>query len=175
MKRLLIGVGAIVVLVGLAAVIGAFLPRNHVASSSIRLNQPPDSVWAVIRDFGALPSWWKDVKQSVRQPDQGGLERWDQQTGMGPMSLEITESQPPTRLVTRIVSPPGAAFGGTWTYEIAPADGGSHLTITEVGWVANPLFRFLAHTIFGVHGTIDGYLKGLGTRFGETVEPEHVR
>lgn len=94
---------------------------------------------------------------------------------MGSMPLEIAESQPPARLVTRIASPPGAAFGGTWTYEVRAADGGSRLTITEDGWVANPLFRFMAHTIFGVHGTMDGYLKALGTRFGETVEPEHVK
>ncbi len=175
MKWVLVGIGAIIVLVGLVAGFGALLPRTHVASSRIMLKQPPDSVWAVIRDLGAVPSWWRDVKRSVRLPDEGGRERWQQQTGMGPMPLEITESQPPSRLVTRIMSPPGASFGGTWTYEIAAADGRSRLTITEEGWVANPIFRFLAYKVFGVHGTMDGCLKALGTRFGETVEPEHVR
>lgn len=132
------------------------------ASSSIALNQAPDSVWAVIGNLGDVPSWWSEVKQSARLPDEAGRERWEHQTGMGPMPLEITEEQPPSRLVTRIASPPEAAFGGTWTYEIAPADGGSRVTITEDGWVANPLFRFLSRTVFGVHGTMDGYLKALG-------------
>ncbi len=175
MKWVFIGIGVLVGVVGLAALIGASLPRNHVASSAITLKQPPDSVWAVIRDLGSVPSWWSDVKQSVRLPDQDGRERWEQQAGMGPMRLEIAESQPPARLVTRIVTPPGAAFGGTWTYEIAPAAGGSRMTVTEDGWVANPLFRFMARTIFSMHGTMDGYLRALGERFGESVRPEHVR
>lgn len=176
MKWVLISVGAIIVVVGLVAAWGALLPRAHVASSAITLKQPPDSVWTVIRDLGSVPSWWRDVKQSVRLPDEGGKERWEQQTGMGPMRLEIVESQPPARLVTRIVTEPGAAdYGGTWTYDIAAADGGSTVTITEDGWVANPIFRFLSYKVFGVHGTMDGCLKALGTRFGETVEPEPVR
>lgn len=175
MKWLLRVLGAIVAVVALAALVGAFLPRNHMASSTIALRQPQDSVWAVIRDLGAVPSWWSDVKRSDRLPDQDGRERWEQQTGMGPLPLEITEAQPPSRLVTRIASPPGAPFGGTWTYEIAAADGGSRVTVTEDGWVANPIFRFLSHVIFGVHGTMDGYLRALGKRFGEAVEPQHVK
>lgn len=174
MKWLLVGIGAIIVLVGLLAIYGALLPRTHVASSSIVLKQPPDSVWPVIRDLGALPSWWRDVKRSVRLPDEGGKERWEQQTGMGPMSLEIAESLPPVRLVTRIIPRPGAAdFGGTWTYEIAVAGGGSRITITEEGWVANPLFRFMSYKVFGLYGTMDGCLKALGSRFGESVQPAH--
>jgi len=88
------------------------------------------------------------------------------------------ESWPPARqsgLEDESKAPPDAAFGGTWTYEVAAVDGGSQVTITEDGWVANPLFRFLSHTVFGVHGTMDGYLKALGKRFGEAVTPEHVR
>lgn len=176
MKWVLIVLGGVVALVILVALIGAFLPRGHVASSRIRLRQPPDSVWAVIRDLGGTSAWWGDVKQATRLPDQDGRERWRQTMGNGfAMPVEITESRPPSRLVTRIVSPPGAAFGGTWTYEIAPADGGSQVTVTEDGWVANPIFRFMSHVVFGVHGTMDGYLKALGKRFGETVEPQHVR
>lgn len=175
MKWLLRVLGAIVAVVVLAALVGAFLPRNHVASSTVALRQPQDSVWAVIRDLGSAPSWWSEVKRSVRLPDEGGRERWEQQTGMGPMPLEITESLPPVRLVTRIATPPGAAYGGTWTYKIAPANGGSRVTITEDGWVANPIFRLMSRTIFGVYRTMDSYLSALGTRFGETVEPEHVR
>lgn len=175
MKWALIALGSIVAVVALAALIGAFLPRSHVASSAITLRQPPDSVWAVVRDLGAVPSWWSDVKRSTRLPDQEGRERWEQETGMGPMPLEIMASEPPSRLVTRIASPEGASFGGTWTYEIAAADGGSRLTITEDGWVANPLFRFMANTVFGLYGTMDSYLKAIGERFGETVEPRHVK
>ena len=176
MKWILISVGAIIVVVGVIAAWGAMLPRAHVASSAITVRQPPDSVWAVVRDLGSVPTWWRDVKQSVRLPDEGGKERWEQQTGMGPMRLEVAESQPPARLVTRIVTEPGDAdFGGTWTYMIVRANGGSRVIITEDGWVANPIFRFLSYQVFGVHGTLDACLTALGVRFGQTVVPEHLQ
>lgn len=176
MKWVLIILGAIIAIVGLVAIIGALLPRNHVASSTITLRRPADSVWAVVRDLAGAPSWWADVKKSVRLPDQDGRERWQQTMGNGfDVPLEVMESRPPSRLVTRIASPPGAVFGGTWTYEIAAAAGASRITVTEDGWVANPIFRFMSHVVFGVHGTQDGYLKALGKRFGEAVEPQHVR
>jgi uncharacterized membrane protein len=172
----LIGIGGLLALVIIATAVGAMLPRDHVASSTIALRQPQDSVWRVVRDFAGLPSWWKDLTTSVRLPDADGRERWRQESTMGPMALEIVEDQPPSRLVTRILPPENAAsFGGTWTYEVAAADGQAQVTVTEQGWVANPLLRFVARTMFGPHTTMDSYLKALGGRFGEAVEPVHLR
>jgi hypothetical protein len=167
-------VGAVVLVIGIATGVGLMLPRSHVATSGITVGQPPDSVWAVIRDLSMIPSWWKDVTGSVRLPDAEGRERWRQDTRMGPMTLEITESRPPQRMVTRIVTAPGADYGGTWTYQITAMNGGSRLTITEEGWVANPFFRFVSYVFFGVHGTMDDCLEALGSRFGQRVRPEHI-
>ena len=176
MKWVLIVLAAVVGLVILVAAIGSFLPRNHVASSSLTLHQPPDSVWRVIRNLGGVPQWFAEIKTSERLPDAGGVERWQQTVSSNfVMPLEVAESQPPSRLVTRIASPPDAAFGGRWIYEIAPADGGSRITITEDGWVANPIFRVMTYAFFGVHGTLDKYLRALGKKFGEEVDPVHVR
>jgi len=60
--------------------------------------------------------------------------------------------------VTQIESPPGAPFGGKWTYEIALVEGGSRVSVTEQGWIANPIFRFMSRVVFGYYGTLDGYL-----------------
>jgi uncharacterized protein YndB with AHSA1/START domain len=172
----LIGIGALIALMVIATAVGAMLPRDHVASSTIALRQPQDSVWRVVRDFAGLPSWWKELTASVRQPEVEGRERWQQQYTTGPMVLEIVEDQPPQRLVTRIVPSQGAAsYGGTWTYEVAAANGRSRVTVTEEGWVANPLLRFVARTMFGPHTTMDSYLKALGGRFGEAVDPVHLQ
>jgi uncharacterized membrane protein len=172
----LIAVGGVVALVAAAAGIGVLLPRDHVASSTITLQQPADSVWRVVRDFAGMPFWWKDVTGMVRLPDAQGRERWRQESTMGPMSLEISEDRPPQRLATRILpSEHAASYGGTWTYEVAAADGGSRVTVTEEGWVANPLLRFVARTMLGPHTTMDSYLKALARRFGEAVEPVHLR
>ena len=176
MKWVLIVVVGLIVLVGVVTLIGALLPREHVATSTVTLRQPPDSVWKVIRDLAGVTAWWPDVKQADRVSDQGGREVYRQTLKNGyAMPLVVTESQAPSRLVTRIDSPAGAPFGGTWAYEIAPEDGGkaSRVSITEDGWIANPMFRFMARVIFGYYGTLDSYLKGLGRKFGEVVTPAH--
>ncbi|HEU5217629.1 MAG TPA: hypothetical protein VFU23_03170, partial [Gemmatimonadales bacterium] len=65
-------------------------------------------------------------------------------------------------------------FGGVWTYQIAPVPGGATVTVTEDGYVNNPLFRTMMK-VMGVHKTIDGYLTALGKKLGENLTPEHLR
>ena len=130
-------------------------------------------MWATVRDVGGVPRWWPEVKTSTRVPHPAGREVWHQEVGGFTMSFEVTEDAPPLRLVTTIVAPPGSAFGGTWTYELAAADGGTRVTVTEAGWIGNPVFRVMGH-LGGLHRTMDDYLTALGARFGEAVTPEHV-
>jgi hypothetical protein len=174
MKWVLIVLGVLAGLVLLMAVVGSLVPREHVAGSAVTLRQPAESVWQVIRDLGSVPSWWPEMKHSERVSSPGAAEHWRQEMGGFKMALVIETDEPPRRLVTRIDAPPGAAFGGTWTYEIAPTPEGSRVTVTERGWVANPIFRFLSRFIFGYYGTQEGYLRALGRKFGETVTPARV-
>jgi len=174
MKWLIVGVAVIVALVALMAIVGALLPRDHRATSTITLHQPPDSVWTVVRDLGGIPAWWHEARESVRLPDKDGHEAWRQKVGGFDMPLVVLESQPPRRLVTKIDSPAGAAFGGTWTYELTPDGDGTRISVTEAGWIANPIFRFMSRFLFGYYGSLDGYLKALGKRYGETVTPAHT-
>lgn len=174
LKWVLTGVAVLVGLVAIVAVVGVLLPREHSATSSIVLGQPPDSVWPVVRDVGLLADWWPDVDRVERVEDPAGREVWRQHLRVGvPMAIVVTEDVPPTRFVTEIDAPDGAPFGGSWTYEVHAADGGTRVTITEDGWIANPFFRFMANLVFGVHGTMDSYLEALGHRFNEDVQPVH--
>ena len=176
MKWVLIILGGIIALVALVALIGAFVPREHRATSTITLQQPPDSVWRVVRDLGGVPAWWPEIKESVRQPDKDGREVWRQKMSGWDVPLIVIESAPARRLVTQIDTSAGGAFGGTWTYELTPDSGdgrGTKISVTEAGWIGNPIFRTLSRFVFGYYGSLDGYLKALGKRFGETVEPAH--
>jgi hypothetical protein len=74
--------------------------------------------------------------------------------------VDVLESTPPSRLVTR-VKESEKNFGGTWTIAIAPVEGGSTLTITEDGWVANPVFRFISRYIIGQTATMDALIKNV--------------
>jgi uncharacterized protein YndB with AHSA1/START domain len=169
--------GILIAVLGLAAlvtIVGAFMPRDHVATSEVTLRQPPDSVWLVLRDFGAMPSWWSEMKSSSRVEGASG-ERWKQDVGGFPMELDVLEATAPARMVTRVVEEKGAPFGGTWTYNIIPAtSGGTTVRITEAGWIGPPPFRVMGR-LFGLHATIDGLLVALGQRFGETVTPVHTQ
>ena len=173
MKWALIILGGIAGLVGLMAVIGAFVPREHRATSTITLHQPPDSVWKVVRDLGGITAWWPEIKESVRQPDRDGQEVWRQKMSGFDVPLIVIESAPPRRLVTQIDTSAGGGFGGSWTYELALDSAGTRVIVTEAGWIGNPIFRFLSRFIFGYYGSLDGYLTALGKRFGEQVRPVH--
>jgi len=171
MKWVLIVLGAVLALVALMVLIGAFVPREHRATSTVTLRQAPDSVWKVVRDLGGVPAWWPKIKESVRQPDKNGQEVWRQKMSGWDVPLIVIESTPGRRLVTQIDTSAGGAFGGTWTYELVPDSGGTKISVTEAGWIGNPIFRFLSRFVFGYYGTLDGYLKALGKHFGEDVQP----
>lgn len=167
--RILIGLA---VLVALVFAIGLVLPRTHRATSRVTLHKSPAEVWAVVRDLGALQGTWSELKSARRLPDENGKEVWEQNAGGFAMRLIVESAEPPSRLVTRIDAPPDAAFGGTWTYQLAPGGGGTAVSVTEDGYVGNPLFRVMMR-VMGTHRTADGYLTALGKKLGEAVSPEH--
>ena len=173
MRWVLIVTGSLIGLVLLVAAVGLALPRNHRATSRIRLPQPPDSVWAAIRDIGQVASWWPEVKRVERLEDTAGKERWRESlSGDMALVLRIAEESAPTRLRT-VIEDTGAPFGGEWIYRIAPEGAGSVLEVTEEGWVSNPVFRVVSRLV-GYHRTMDSYLAALARRFGAASRPEHV-
>jgi uncharacterized protein YndB with AHSA1/START domain len=159
--------------VALAAVVGLFLSREHRASRTLRLAKAtPEQVWAVITDHARDPEWRGDVKATTRLADQDGHAVWKDEFRNGEaMSYATLEAVAPTRLVRRIVDS-GGPFGGTWTYELRAEGAGCRLTITEDGWVSNPIFRTIGKLFIGHHATLEAYLKDLARRLGETAAPE---
>jgi uncharacterized protein YndB with AHSA1/START domain len=165
MKWVLIGL-AVVAAVGLIlAAIGWSLPAAHTARRQQTLAAPPDDVWRVITDVDAFPSWRTEVRRVERLSDRDGRMVWVEEGSSGRLTLAVERSEPPRLLVLRIADP-GLPFGGAWTYEIAPADRGSLLTITENGEVYNPIFRFMSRFIFGHEATIAAYMSAIERRLG---------
>jgi uncharacterized protein YndB with AHSA1/START domain len=173
MKALVIVVAVIVALILLMALIGALVSRDHRATSTVTLRQPADTIWRVVRDLGGVPAWFAAMQQSTRLPDRDGHEVWRQKMSGFDVPIIVIESIPQRRLVTQIDPAAGGAFGGTWTYELTPDASGTRVSVTEAGWIKNPLFRFLSRFVFGYYGSLDKYLAALGRRFGETVQPNH--
>jgi uncharacterized protein YndB with AHSA1/START domain len=169
MKWTLVVVGGLVAVVLLVVVIGAMLPRDHVASTSAVVAAPPQAVWNVVSDPASAASW-RDV-QRVEMLSTGGATRWREFSKHGAITMEQMEALAPSRFVTRIADT-DLGFGGTWTIALAPEGTGTRVTIREDGFVSNPLFRFMSRFVFGHYGTQEAYLRALGRKFGHDVNIE---
>jgi len=170
-------VGSLIAIVALVAIIGAFLPKGHVATRAARFRQSPDAVWQAITGYEDFSKWRPGVQSVKRLPEMNGHAAWSEQIGIGwsaeEIPYEIVESVAPAggapgRLVVRIADP-RLPYGGGWTYELSAVDGGTLLRVTERGEVYNPIFRFVSRFIMGHTKSLEDYLNALGKKFGETV------
>lgn len=159
MKWLIYGGLAVVIIPAIVVLIGAALPKEHVASRRMALKASPNDVFAVI----AGPSDWRGVKYELLADNPL---KWRETDSNGVITYERVETVVPTRIVNRIADPK-LPFGGSWTYEIAPNGSGTDLTITENGEVYNPLFRFVSRFIMGHTATIEKYQRDLAGRLKE--------
>jgi uncharacterized protein YndB with AHSA1/START domain len=158
--------------VTLVVVTGALLPRKHHATRRVEFHQPREAVWQAITDYEKFPEWRPTVKRVEPLPASGGKPAWRETDSHGQvLPMEVIDWTPPARMAVRIADP-NLPFGGTWTNENEPIQGGSALRITEDGEIYNPIFRFMARFVFGYTATKDDNLKALGARFGETVQVE---
>ena len=143
MRWMLFVAAGLAAVVALVAIVGAMLPRDHVATRTLATRHTPEELWALITD----PAFARDA------------------TGED-VPVETVESVPPNRLVSRIADP-NLPFGGTWTYTIAKTPTGATLTIAEAGYVSNVIFRFVSRFVIGHHATMDKFLKAVASRLKE--------
>ena len=159
-------VGIPIGLVLIMTIVGAFLPKSHCATRSLRLNVSADRVWELVSDAPRWPTWNSNCKSLEVLPDRDGLRVWKFGDGRHAMTFLVEEFTPPRRMVTRI-SDQNLPFGGTWTYEIIPRDTGCEVRLTENGEIHPPPFRFIARFFIGYTATIDGFLSALAKHLGE--------
>ena len=158
MKWLIYGGLAVVIIPAMVVLIGAALPKEHVASRKILLRAAPNDVFALI----AGPSDWRGLKYELLT--ESPL-KWRETDSSGDaITYERVETIAGARIVNRIADPK-LPFGGSWTYQIEPIGSGTELTITENGEVYNPLFRFVSRFIMGHTATIEKYQRDLVAHF----------
>lgn len=174
MRWIAYGLAGLVLLVLLVVVIGALLPRDHVAAVVARIAAPPDAVWAVVSDPAAFPTWRTDVQRVELLPPTPTGAAWREHAGGDAIAYAVEVSEPPRRLVTRITDA-GLPFGGAWEWRIAPdGDGASRVTIVERGAVYNPIFRFVSRFVMGHTATMTAQLRALGRKFGAEATPREI-
>lgn len=165
MKIALFIVLGLVALLGLATLVcylaGSSMPREHRSRIAVTLRASRATVWAAITDYAAMPSWWPAVKAVRLEKLPNGTElTWNTDAHKQEIPFRTGESRTNEKLV-RIIAKDGLPFGGTWTYELADAPGGTQLTLTEDGFVNPPIFRAMAKWFFGLDTTQRDYLAHL--------------
>ena len=151
----------------IALVVGGLAtPREHVVSRTTTLRAQPDRVRQLIRDVAAYDKWRDDlIEVEIVDPHEPGL-RWREISTGGSVLFGMTEDEPPTRFAAEVLDE-DIPWGGAWTWELEPSDEGTRLTITERGFVGNPIFRFIGTHFIGFTGSIDKFINAVARQLGE--------
>lgn len=150
---------------------GMFLPAAHSVTCRLHLKRPIQDVWDAIT--ANEQPWRKDLISRERGPDQDGKPVWIESSGRFRIPLRYDEVEPPTRLVT-VIADPKVPFQGRWIYRLESDNGGTSITLTEEGIIANPFMR-AAMAMAKNSATIVAYLSYLAAHFGEPAAIETVR
>lgn len=162
-----IALGTFLVL-GAVVGIGLLLDEKHTATRETVLAAAPQAVWASITDFSNAPSLRPGLSRVDVLPPVNGLPAWREVERSGKaISYAVTESQPPSRLVVRLIGD-DQPFAGVWTYELTPAGSGTRLRLTENGEIYHPVFRFVFHLFLNQAATIEQYLGALEAKHGKS-------
>jgi len=165
LKRIAIVVGILaVIFIGVPLVVGSFMPREHVGKGEAVINAPIGEVWKTASDYEAMPSWWRERRAIKRIADEDGRPRFEEKSDRMSLDYVFQEVQEPKRLVVALKDSSGY-FGGTWTYELAPVDNKTRVTITEQGWTNPAFFRFMM-AVFGADATIKSCLAAMQKKHG---------
>ena len=138
---------------------GSFLPREHGIRRSRELAYSPGVIWALIASPHELPRWRRGIVSVTQLPNREGKPMYREDADYGKINYVIELVEEPKRFRTRVVDNP--AFGGTRMLELEPMPGGCRITITDQGWIENPMTRFLTHHIYGYDLSLEGYFEDL--------------
>jgi uncharacterized protein YndB with AHSA1/START domain len=154
MKILLFSILGLVVLLVVVVIIlftaGVQMPREHRSVVTVHLSAPRAAVWKAITDYAAMPQWWPALRSiRVEKLPDGTELTWNTDAHGHDIPFRTQESRVNEKLV-RVIAKDDLPFGGTWTYELADANGGTQLTLTEDGIIRPPIFRAIAKWFFGL-------------------------
>ncbi|TGK33369.1 polyketide cyclase [Leptospira gomenensis] len=157
---LIYGVGFVVALVLVVYGIGSVLPVEHTSSLEKTFPVPAKTVYALIRNVREYPSWRSNLK-SIEEISSVSWKETDSNRETTTYSFVRDEKD---RLLESKIMDEDKPFGGSWTFELIPVDGGVKLEITENGRVFSPIFRFFSKYVFGHTATIRAYLEQVDRR-----------
>lgn len=147
-------------LILLVCLIGAVLPRDHVAAAEAPMPAAPERVAAMVRAVEAYPDWRGGLER-VEIVGRDGVEmRFVEHGKDGILAFRLAEEAPGARFRSTI-DDPRLPFGGYWIIALAPGGEGTEVRIEEHGFVRNVLFRFVSTLILGHDRTMKAWLADM--------------
>ncbi|HKP95973.1 MAG TPA: SRPBCC family protein [Fibrobacteria bacterium] len=169
MKYLVRGIGGLIAAAAFVWLCGLLLPLEHEASATVRVNAPPEAVWAVLTAVKDYPRWRSDVAMaeivalkpelSWKESDARGRVTWHAARGM--------PGGPADKWMDRILKGDPPQAGERTFLIVAGEDGGTRVAITEVAEVRDPLARFRARFVTGYAENLKKLLEDLRKRLAE--------
>lgn len=139
---MLTAIGFIVVaVIAVILLIAATKPDSFQVVRRAAIEAPPERVFPFINDFRRWPEWspWEKLDPAMKK-DLGGPESgvgssyaWEGNKKAGQGRMEITESQPPSRVVIDLDFIKPFNSHNVTEFELAPKDGATDLTWTMRG------------------------------------------
>jgi len=160
MKFALIAAGLILLLGLIVFTMGMLAPKDHQLSLSRDYPVPVSTIYQLVRNYEAYPSWRTGIKSMQKDGDL----RYIEESGHGKIPYRIIEDKGSQVIISKIDGP-DLPFSGTWTFEFSDMNGQSRLRITEAGSVPNPLMRFFATYVFSHEKTMRTYLDDVERKF----------
>src|SRR5690242_3053482 len=159
------GIVVLVLLVagGLIYADGARLPATHTVTVTGIVAAPQEKVFSLITDVKNTANWRPQVKSVTTLEADHGRDRWVEHYAYHQyMPFLALQTVPPSLRQVKL-DDAGAAYGGTWTYELSPGPDGSTtiLKITEDGYINPPVYRFIMTHVMGMTTNLNDYMKDI--------------
>lgn len=148
-------------LIGLVAIMGWLLPRQHSASAEADFKTDLETLSARLRNFREYPRWRSGLTAVEAESDAIWTELDSHGDRVRYQMSAVQRDANGNGFTTTILSD-DLPYGGEWRYQIVPNNaGGATLRITETGFITNPLFRFVARFVIGYDFTIKRFINDL--------------
>lgn len=160
-----LGIVVLVLLIagGLIYADGARMPATHSVSVTGVVQAPPEKVFGLITDVKNGDNWRPEVKSVTTLAPDHGRDHWVEHLAYHQYMTFLAVDTVPSTLRRVKLDDPKAAYGGTWTYELAPGPTAESTTvkITEDAYINPPMYRFVMARVMGPTKNLDTYMKNL--------------
>lgn len=160
---------------------GLSLPQQHHERVTVDLPASQAQVWDLLTAYADMPKWWDQVKTVKEgQAPNGAVITWNEDEHGQRVGFVTKEQKRPKLLVREIYDPKEAlGWGGTWTFRLEKLGKGkpvrTRLSVTEDGFVSNPLFRVLIAKVFGYQRQLASFTTALDAEIRRQTKAEKAQ